>query len=121
MQMRVHRQCCRQTLVVIGGGALEIVIPRSRDNSAERDGARGDARDVRHSPTRRHGRHLYLEGAIVDHRHGNFIASVLVCGQPPSGTSSVVRRSELERYAAVGYYRSPVDHQRLNSRAVRRC
>ena len=110
----------------VGGGALEIVSPRSRNNSAERDGARGDARDVRLSPTRRHGRHLYLEGAIVDHRHGNFIASVLVCGQPPSGTSSVIRRNELERYISMGvasgiqvsYHRSPVEYQRLNGRTL---
>ena len=110
----------------VGGGALEIVSPRSRNNSAERDGARGDARDVRHSPARHQGRHLYFEGAIVDHRHGNFIASVLVYGQPPSGTSCVIRRGELERYTSMGiasgiqvsYHRSPFDYQRLNGRTL---
>lgn len=110
----------------IGGGALEIVSPRSRHSSAEQQGARGDARDVRSSPARRTGSHLYLEGAIVDHRNGNFIASVLVCGQPPSGTSSVVRRSELERFAALGvasglqvsYYREPADYQQSAGRAL---
>ena len=75
----------------VGGGALEIVSPREDDNGgAERRGAWGDARDVDTPSARRRDRHTYLEGAIVDHRNGNFIASVLVCGVPPTGTSNVV-------------------------------
>ena len=121
-----HAQPQQRVVNDIGGGALEIVSPRSRHSSAERQGARGDARDVRSSPARRTDSHLYLEGAIVDHRNGNFIASVLVCGQPPSGTSSVVRRNELERFAALGvasglqvsYYREPADYQQSAGRAL---
>ena len=82
----------------------------------------GDAREVVAPTSRRNGQHTYLEGAIIDLRNGSFIASVLVCGRPPNGTTNVVRRYELARYTAVGvssglqvsYYRAPEDFQHLS-------
>ena len=111
----------------VGGGALEIVSPREDDNGgAERRGAWGDARDVDTPSARRRDRHTYLEGAIVDHRNGNFIASVLVCGVPPTGTSNVVRSNELARFTAVGvssglqvsYYKAPADYEPLSEHTL---
>ena len=111
----------------VGGGALEIVSPRgANDSVTRRDGAWGDACDVTAPPSRRFDRHLYLEGAIIDHRNGNFMASVLVCGKPPTGTSNVIRRNDLERYTAVGvasglqvsYYCTPEDYQHLSGRTL---
>ena len=113
----------RRVVSDVGGGALEIVSPREgEDGSSERGGACGDARDVVTPPARRHERHTYLEGAIVDHRNGNFIASVLVCGVPPSGTTNAVRRSDWARFTAVGvssglqvsYYKAPADYEHLS-------
>ena len=106
----------------VGGDALEIVSPREDDDGNERGGAMGDARDVVTSASRRNGSHTYLERAIVDHRNGNFMASVLVCGRSPNVTSNVVRRYELARFTAVGvssglqvsYYRAPEDYQHLS-------
>ena len=112
----------QRTVNDVGGGALEIVSPRGDDDGNDRGGAMGDARNVVTSPSRQSGSHIYLEGAIIDHRNGNFIASVLVCGRPPNGTSNVVRRYELARYTAVGvssglqisYYRAPEEYSHLS-------
>ena len=54
------------------------------------------------------------------------MASVLVCGKPPTGTSNVIRRNDLERYTAVGvasglqvsYYCTPEDYQHLSGRTL---
>ena len=71
-------------------------------------------------------RHKYLEGAVLDHRTGNFIAAVLVSGVPAVGINAVLRRYELARHAAVGvssglqvsYYRRPSEYSHLSDRAL---
>ena len=117
----------RRVVNEVGDGALEIVSPREDDNGgAERRGAWGDARDVDTPSARRRDWHTYLEGAVVDHRNGNFTASVLVCGVPPNGTSSTVRRNELARLTAVGvssglqvsYYKAPADYEPLGEHTL---
>ena len=117
----------RRVVNDVGGGALKIVsLHEDSNGGAERGGAWGDARDVGTPSTRRCDRHTYLEGSIVDHRNGSFIASVLVCGVPPTGTSNVVRRNELARFTAVGassglqvsYYKAPAVYEPLSEHTL---
>ena len=57
-------------------------------------------------PMRR--RHMYMEAALHDHRTGLFVASMLVCGTPATGTSPVVRRDQSTTNYTVSFY--PLRH-----------
>ena len=106
-------------------GNLQVTSPRN-DSGVDR-GASGDppaATRSRSDSSR--GRHKYLEGAVLDHRSGNFIAAVLVSGVPAVGVNAVLRRYELARHAAVGvssglqvsYYGRPSEYTHLSDRAL---
>ena len=108
----------------VGDGALRVTSPQ--DGSATGRGAAGDAEVAPSRSTSQRGRHRYLEGAVLDHRSGNFIAAVLVSGVPAIGVNNVLRRYELERHAAVGvssglqlsYYSKPDDYVHLRGRTL---
>ena len=108
----------------VGNGALRVTSPR--DGSAVGRGAAGDAEVAPSRATSQRGRHRYLEGAVLDHRSGNFIAAVLVSGIPAIGVNNVLRRYELERHSAVGvssglqlsYYSKPDDYVHISGRTL---
>ena len=102
----------------LGDGGLRVTSPRN-DSAVGGDlaGAAGES-----SPSSRRSspgiRRIYLEGAVVDHRTGLFIASVMVCGVPAVGTSAVQRRGEVSGSTQISYYRNASDFEHLSQRTV---
>ena len=102
----------------LGDGGLRVTSPRN-DSAVGGDlaGAAGES-----SPSSRRSspgiRRIYLEGAVVDHRTGLFIASTMVCGVPAVGTSAVQRPGEISGSTQISYYRNASDFEHLSQRTV---
>ena len=99
----------------IGEGG-RLLVTSNRDDSgqgAELTLASGDAMDsstATHGSRQSRSEHVYLEGAVHDHRTGLFVASLLVCGIPPTGTSAVVWRNNVPNGRRLSYYRAELGH-----------
>ena len=96
-----------------GDGILRIFSPLN-DSGAELDRSDRDAQMTspgRHgmpANMRRRQQHLYLEGAVHDSRTGLFVASMLICGIPPTGVMAILRRDGTEMNIRISYY--PIQH-----------